>query len=47
MSLIKERRTQEWREELRKSISTKERMSRNRVDMLRLMVIIELQTMKR
>lgn len=33
MSLIKERRIQEWREELRKSISTKERMSRNRVDM--------------
>lgn len=33
MDLIKERRAQQWREELRKSLSTKERMALERVEM--------------
>lgn len=33
MELVKERRAQEWREQLRKSISAKDRMSLNRVEM--------------
>ncbi|WP_297718786.1 NADPH-dependent glutamate synthase [uncultured Porphyromonas sp.] len=33
MELVKERRSQEWREQLRKSISTKDRMALKRVEM--------------